>query len=295
MNIDSFLDLMSSSVRLSVPLIFAAYGGLMSERSGVANIALESYLLVSAFAAAAATSIFASLWIGVLFGLLAAALIGLLFALVCVYGRGDQVVIGTAFNLLAVGSIPVMTKALFSITGSTPALPLHLRFTQPLEFFAIAIVFVLFLEFLFRKTRHGLRVTAAGENPLALITQGVAYKKLRVRAIVEGSIIAGLGGIYLSLCQGSAYVRDMAAGRGFIALAALILGAWRPIPTFLACLFFAVTDALQIQLQGKAIGGVQVPNSLVQISPYVITLLLLVFSSRKVQAPLAINRNIEDL
>ncbi len=294
MNFDAFLDLMLSSVRLSVPLIFAAYGGMMSERSGVANIALEAYLLVSAFAAAAATSLFASLWIGVLFGLLAAALIGLLFALVCVYGRGDQVVIGTAFNLLAVGSIPVMTKALFSITGSTPALPLQLRFTQPLEFFLLAVAFALFLEFLFRQTRHGLRITAAGENPLALMTQGVAYKKLRVRAIVEGSMIAGLGGIYLSLCQGSAYVRDMAAGRGFIALAALILGAWRPLPTLLACLFFAVTDALQIQLQGKAIGGIQVPNSLVQISPYVITLLLLVFSSRKVQAPRAINRNIEE-
>ncbi len=285
-------DLLLSSVRLSVPLIFAAYGGMMSERSGVANIALESYLLFSAFAAAAATSLFASLWMGVLFGLIAAGLIGLLFALICVYGRGDQVVIGTAFNLLAVGSIPILNKTLFGITGSTPALSMQLRFTEPLIFFGLSILVVVFLEFLFRKTRHGLRVTACGENPMALETQGVSYKKLRVRAVVEGSLIAGIGGIYLSLCQGSAYVREMSAGRGFIALAALILGGWKPIPTFLACLFFAATDAVQIQLQGKAIAGFQIPNSLVQISPYLITLLLLMFSSRKVLAPRAINRHL---
>ncbi len=285
-------DLLLSSVRLSVPLIFAAYGGMMSERSGVANIALESYLLFSAFAAAAATSLFASLWMGVLVGLLAAGFIGLIFAIVCVYGRGDQVVVGTAFNLLAVGSIPVLNKSLFGITGSTPALSMRLRFTNPLIFFALAILLVGFLEFLFRKTRHGLRVTACGENPMALETQGVSHKKLRVRAIIEGSIIAGVGGIYLSLCQGSAYVREMSAGRGFIALAALILGGWKPLPTFLACLFFAVTDAIQIQLQGKSLGGFEVPNSLVQISPYVITLILLMFSSRKVLAPRAINKNL---
>ncbi len=285
-------DLLLSSVRLSVPLIFAAYGGMMSERSGVANIALESYLLFSAFAAAAATSLFASLWMGVLFGLLAAGLIGLLFAVICVYGRGDQVVIGTAFNLLAVGSIPVLNKALFGITGSTPALSMQLRFTDPLIFFGLSILIVVFLEFLFRKTRHGLRLTACGENPLALETQGVSYKNLRVRAVIEGSLIAGVGGIYLSLCQGSAYVREMSAGRGFIALAALILGGWKPLPTFLACLFFAATDAIQIQLQGKAIGGFQIPNSLVQISPYLITLLLLMFSSRKVLAPRAINQHL---
>ncbi len=291
MELHSFQDLLLSSVRLSVPLIFAAYGGLMSERSGVANIALEAYLLFSAFAAAAATSIFASLWMGILFGLLAAGLIGFIFAIVCVYGRGDQVVIGTAFNLLAVGSIPVMNKSLFGITGSTPALSLQLRFTQPLLFFGFSILIMLSLEYLFRKTRHGLRVTACGENPLALETQGVSSRKLRIRAVVEGSLIAGCGGIYLSLCQGSAYVREMAAGRGFIALAALILGGWRPFPTLLACLFFALTDAIQIQLQGKTIGEYQIPNSLVQISPYLITLLLLIFSSRKVLAPRAINTN----
>ncbi len=287
-----FLDLFLSSVRLSVPLIFAAYGGMMSERSGVANIALESYLLFSAFVAAAATSLFASLWMGILFGLLASGLIGFAFAIVCVYGRGDQVVIGTAFNLLAVGSIPVLNNVLFGITGSTPALPLHLRFTSPLIFFGLSILTVGLLEFLFRKTRHGLRVTACGENPMALETQGVSYKKLRVRAVVEGSLIAGIGGIYLSLCQGSAYVREMSAGRGFIALAALILGGWRPLPTLFACLFFAFTDAIQIQLQGKTIGEFQIPNSLVQISPYLITLLLLVFSSRKILAPRAINRQL---
>ena len=147
------------------------------------------------------------------------------------------------------------------------------------------------LQFLFRRTRHGLRIWAAGENPGALITQGVNHKLVRLRAVIEGSLIAGIGGIYLSLCQGSGYVREMAAGRGFIALAALIFGAWKPIPTVLACLFFAFTDAGQMLLQGQKIDGVVVPNQFVQIMPYVATLIVLVFFSRKISAPKAINQN----
>ncbi len=287
------LDLLMSTARLMVPILFAAYGGLLSERSGIANIALEANLLFSAFAGAAVTFLVGNLWLGAAAGILASGVVGAIFAAICIWGRGDQIVIGTGFNLLAVGLIPVICKALFEMTGSTPAVPIELTFTKPVAFLVIGVLFIGLLEYLFRFTRHGLRVTAAGENPAALATQGVNYKLVRFRAVVEGSLMTGLGGVYLSLCQGNQFIRDMAAGRGFIALAALIFGAWKPIPTFFACVFFAFTDALQMQLQGQKIGDLSVPNQFVQIVPYVATLIVLVFFARKITAPRAINQDVE--
>lgn len=286
-------DFLMSTMRLSVPILFAAYGGLLSERSGIANIALEANLLFSAFAAAAVTSVTGSLLLGVVGGIAISALAGFLFASIAIWGRGDQIVIGTAFNLLAVGLIPVVTKALFNVTGSTPALSAELTLHQPWVFFLGTVVVLFSYEFLFRRTRHGLRVIAAGENPSALVTQGVSYKLVRLRAVTEGAVITGLGGVYLSLCQGSGYIREMSAGRGFIALAALIFGGWKPLPTFLACLFFAFTDAVQIRLQmhGQVEGGLVIPNQFIQIVPYVATLLVLIVFARRITAPAAINRD----
>lgn len=286
------MDLLLSTLRLSVPLLFAAFGGLMSERSGVANIALEALLLTSAFAAAAVASMAGDPYVGALAGVAAAMCVGAFFGAICLWGRGDQVVIGTGFNLLAAGLIPTLSKAMFNSGGSTPALEASQTFHDPWVFFAMAMVALVGLEFLFRRTRHGLRITAAGENPLSLRTLGVNEKIVRLRAIVEGSAIAGLGGVYLSLCQGSGFIRDMSAGRGFIALAALIFGAWKPLPTFIACLFFAFTDAIQIQLQGRVVNGFTLPNQFVQIVPYVATLIVLVVSARRLSAPKAINRDI---
>ena len=284
------IDLLLSTARLVVPILFAAYGGLLSERSGIANIALEANLLFSAFAGAAVVTLTGNLWLGAAAGIIASGIVGAIFASVCIWGRGDQIVVGTGFNLLAIGLIPVVCKALFNMTGSTPALPQELTFSQPWIFMVFGLVLVVFLEYIFRYTRHGLRVSAAGENPAALTTQGVSVNRLRLLAVVEGSLITGLGGIYLSLCQGNQYIREMAAGRGFIALAALIFGAWRPIPTLLACAFFAFTDALQMQLQGQKVAGMTVPNQFVQIVPYVATLLVLVVFARKIAAPRAINQ-----
>jgi simple sugar transport system permease protein len=222
---------------------------------------------------------------------LAAGGAGLAFAIACVYGRGDQIVIGTAFNLLAAGALPTILKSLYDVSGSTPALPLELRFASPWPFAALAVALALALRFLFSATRHGLRIDAAGENPQALVTQGASFRLVRVRAVVEGALIAGVGGAYLSLCQGSGYTRDMSAGRGFIALAALIFGNWRPVPTLLACLFFGLTDAIQIQLQGHSWNGVAIPSQFIQIIPYLATLIALVAFSRRIAPPAAINRD----
>jgi ABC-type uncharacterized transport system permease subunit len=286
-------DILLSSLRLSIPILFAAYGGMLSERSGIANIALEAGLLFSAFAAATVTHFTGNPWFGALAGIAASATVSFLFAVTCIWGRGDQIVIGTAFNLLAIGLIPVVSKALFNVTGSTPSLSFAETFHVTWPFFLLALAVLISMQYVFTSTRHGLRILAAGENPAALLTQGVNYKRLRLRAVVEGGAICGVGGVYLSLCQGSGYVREMAAGRGFIALAALIFGAWKPVPTFAACLFFALTDAIQIQLQGKDLGGVVIPNQFIQIFPYVATLLVLLAYARKMAAPSAINRIVE--
>ncbi len=284
-------DILMSALRLSVPILFAAFGGLLSERSGIANIALEANLLFSAFVGAAVTALTGDVWVGAFAGIAASVVVGFLFGSVCIWGRGDQIVIGTAFNLLAFGLIPVFTKALFNVTGSTPALSTEQTFHQPLVFFALAIMVMFSLEILFRFTRHGLRVTAAGENPAALLTQGVNHNLVRLRAVTEGAVLTGLGGVYLSLCQGSGYIREMSAGRGFIALAALIFGGWRPLPTFAACFFFAIADAIQMQLQGQKIAEVTVPNQFIQILPYVATLFVLIFYATRMRAPAAINRD----
>lgn len=289
----TFVDILMSTLRLAIPILFAAYGGMLSERSGIANIALEAKLLFAAFAGAAVVTLTGNLYVGAIAGVATAAVVGGLFASVCIWGRGDQIIIGTAFNLLAIGLIPVMTKAVFNVTGSTPALPAEMTFDSSVGFFVMAAIVAGSCVFLFRSTRHGIRIVAAGENPASLATQGVNFRLVRLRAVIEGSAITGLGGVYLSLCQGSGYIREMSAGRGFIALAALIFGGWRPVPTFLACLFFAATDAIQIQLQGQKIGDVTVPNQFVQIVPYVATLVVLAFYSRKIIAPAAINRDLD--
>lgn len=283
-------ELLLSTFRLSIPLVFAAFGGMMSERSGVANIALEAQLLFSAFAGAAITAMSSSLSLGIMSAMVASAVLGLFFASVCVFGRGDQIVVGTALNLFAMGIIPVLSRALFNVTGSTPSLALDLRVTEPMIFFILCIFATILIHFFFIKTRLGLRIVSAGHNPLALSTQGVSFKTVRLIAITTGSIFVSFGGIYLSLCQASGYTRNMSAGRGFMALAALIFGNWKPIPTFLACLFFGLTDAVQMNLQGVSFAGIEIPNQFVQIIPYVVTLLVLAIFSGRMRPPRAINQ-----
>lgn len=286
-------DILLSTIRLSLPLIFAAYGGMLSERAGVANIALEGYLLFSAFTGAAVTHLTQNLAVGMLAGILASGLIGFLFSLVCVYGRGDQIVVGTAFNFVASGIIPVLCRALFGVTGSTPSLPIDLRIKNYAGFGLLALGLVVYYHFVIHKTRYGLRMTAAGENPIALQTQGVNVHRLRIRAVTEGALIAGVGGVFLSLCLSSGYSREMSAGRGFIALAALIFGGWKPFTALAACLFFGFTDALQIQLQGQALGSFSIPNQFIQMIPYISALVVLVYFGRRIRAPGSINRDLE--
>jgi len=281
-----------SGIRLSLPLIFAAYGGMLSERSGVANISLEAYLLASSFAAATAMVLTHSFALSLSAGVGASLLVGLIFSFFTLKAKGDQIIIGMAVNLCTMGLIPVINKAVFDVSGQTPALGEADRFSGAGAFMIVGVLVVMFVSFYFSKTKLGLRVLAAGENPNALRSQGVDVGRTRLKSILLGAAIASIGGIYLSLCGGSGYTRNMSAGRGFIALAALIFGRWRPLPTLLGCLFFGLADALQILLQSVPLlpGGQTLPTQFVQALPYLVTLFILAGYGGKTKAPAAINQ-----
>ncbi len=281
------ISILLSTFRVSVPLVFAAMGGIMSERSGVINIALEGLMLVGAFAAATAASLTHSPWIGALFGVLAGIVLAAIYALFVIQFRADQIVAGTAINLFAFGVTPLLTKAFFDSTGATPSLELADRFgNQPLY---LALVVVIGIAFWFRYSRLGLWLGFAGEHPEALSTAGVRVRAVRWFGVLAAGALAGMGGATLSIFLSSSFSRGMTAGRGFMALAALIFGKWRPIPTLLACLFFGLTDAIQIRLQGVPIFGDQpIPVQFIQILPYVFTVLVLAGFMGKSRPPKAL-------
>jgi ABC-type uncharacterized transport system permease subunit len=281
-----------SGLRLSLPLIFAAFGGMLSERSGIANIALEAYLLASSFAAASVMVLTHSLLLSVVAAVLASILVGGILCFFTLYAKADQIIAGMAINILVTGIIPVLNKAIFDVSGNTPALEAQERLSSGSLFVILAVVVVVGVQFLFSKTVFGLRVRAAGENPQALRTQGVSVGLTRTKSIILGAAIAAIGGIYLSIGAGSGYTRNMSAGRGYIALAALIFGRWKPWPTLVGCLIFGLADALQILLQSVPLlpGGESLPTQFVQALPYVITLLFLAGVAGKVTPPKAINQ-----
>jgi ABC-type uncharacterized transport system permease subunit len=266
-------EFLLSVLRMATPLLFAALGGLLSERSGVINIALEGLMLVGAFVAAVITLKTGSPWAGFALGGLAGALTGLFYALTVIHGRSNQIVAGTALNLLAMGLIPLVLKLLYDSTGGTPSLPAEDRFQYFPLWFVLACAGGVWL--FMRKTRMGLWVSFAGENPDALDAAGVSVRGVRYAAVAASGLLAGWGGAALSIFLASGYSRNMVAGRGFMALAALILGKWRAPYAVLACIFFGLMDALQIHLQGASIGGVAVPGQLVQLIPYLATIVVL--------------------
>ncbi|HEX7674290.1 MAG TPA: ABC transporter permease [Bdellovibrio sp.] len=267
------VTLLFATLRLATPLIFASMGGMMSERSGVVNVALESFMLVGAFVGAVAGHSASHAWIGWIAATIAGLAIGALYALFVIELRADQIVTGMAFNLLVMGVIPFMTKILYNSTGSTPALPAESRFTfEPL---AMAFLLVIALTWWLRKTRSGLWLLFAGEHPEALMASGVSVRKVRWIAVTLSGAFAAWGGASLSLYLASSYSPMMTGGRGFMALAALIFGKWKPLPAFAACLLFAFADAVQIRLQGTQIGGVEIPVQFVQILPYIVTIIAL--------------------
>ena len=280
------LSLIASTIRLATPLVLAALGGLFSERSGVINIALEGKMLAGAFTAAAVTYAAdnklhlgaASPWVGLLAGMLAGLFIAVIYAVSCIKFKAEQVVSGAAINILMLGIPGFLSGAFFLSSGSTPQLPKdHLLPQSPVIIAITILALVALIWYVLYKTPFGLRLRSVGENPEAADAAGVSVSRIRYSGVLLAGILAGMGGAYLSIGQSSLFTRNMTAGRGFIALAALIFGKWRPVQTLLACFLFGFTEAVSIQMQGvfKLPSGEDIPVQFIQMVPYVLTIVVL--------------------
>ena len=295
------VQILDSTVRLSVPLLLACLAGLYSERSGIFDIGLEGKMLAGAFAAGAAAAVMGSALAGLAMAVLISVGLALVHGFASITHRGNQIVSGVAINFIAAGSTIILGQAWFSQGGRTPSLSADGRFGAVnlpfadavadvpvvgpiysellsghslLVYFAFAMV--PFTWWVLFRTRFGLRLRAVGENPAAVDTAGISVTWLRYRAVICTGILCGFAGAYLALAMNAGFVKDMTAGRGFIALAALIFAKWRPVPAMMACLLFGFLDAAAIRLGGSPLPLVgRVPVQFFQALPYVLTVVLL--------------------
>jgi ABC-type uncharacterized transport system permease subunit len=292
----------AATLRVATPLILAAMGGLFSERSGIIDVGLEGKMLMAAFFAAAVAAVTHSAWWGVAAAIAAAEAMALLHGLACITYRGNQVVSGVAINIIAAGLTIVWGNAWFQRGGQTPALggkserllPLFLPNAGDNILVYAALLSVPLTWWIIGRTRFGLRLRAVGEMPLAVDTAGISVAWLRYRAVLICGLFTGLAGAYIAIAQNAGFSRDMTAGQGFIALAAVIFGKWRPFPALGACLMFGLLDAVAIRLQGVRLPGVgEVPVQLIQALPYLLTVFLLAGFIGRAVAPKAIGQPYE--
>lgn len=301
MDLSSILQVLDSTVRLSTPLLLAALAGLFSERSGVFDIGLEGKMLGAAFAAGAAAAVFGSPWIGLLFAVLVSLGLSIVHAFASITVKGNQIVSGVAINFVALGLTALLGQSWFGRGGRTPQLSQDQRFSPidlpgaealsgipvigPIYGDLISghnmIVYFAFLMvpltyWIIFKTRFGLRLRAVGENPAAVDTAGISVVWARYRAVMICGILCGFAGAYLSIGQQAGFVQNMTAGKGFIALAALIFARWKPLNAMYACLLFGFLDAVAIRMQGAELPLIGTVNSqLMQALPYILTVILL--------------------
>jgi simple sugar transport system permease protein len=308
-----FVLTLDSTLRVATPLVLAALAGLFAERSGVIDIGLEGKMLGSAFVAAASATATGSAWLGLVAAVLASMALAMLHGLACITYRGNQVVSGLAINILVAGLTVTVGNALYAEGGQTPPLPDGARFLPlvwpgaerlsqlpllgPLYSELLSghniLVYVAFLVvplswWIIYRTRFGLRLRAVGENPGAVDTAGISVTQLRYLAMLCCGILCGIAGAYLSTAQNASFGRDMTAGQGYIALAAMIFGKWRPAPAMLACLLFGFLDAVAARLQGVQMPLMgEIPVQLIQALPYILTVVLLAGFIGRAVAPKA--------
>ncbi|MBB4009627.1 ABC transporter permease [Allorhizobium taibaishanense] len=300
-NFEMILSILGSTIRLSIPLIFTALAGLFSERAGVFDIGLEGKMLAGAFAAACIAYLTGSAWAGLAGGIVVSIGFSLVHGFASITNRGNQIISGVALNFVAAGLTAVLGQAWFSQGGRTPQLPSDARF-QPIVLPGVDAIkdvpflgplyvnvisgnnILTYLAFLavplswwvLYRTRFGLRLRAVGENPGAVDTAGISVAWLRYRAVIVAGFLCGFSGAYLAIAQSAAFIRDMSAGKGYIALAALIFAKWKPVPVMFACLLFGFLDAMSNFMQGKAVPGIgEVPVQIFQALPYILTCILL--------------------
>ena len=280
-------DLWAGTLRFATPLTLAALGGVISERSGVVNIAMEGMMLVGAFFAVLAGAATHNLLIAVLVSVLCGGLIAAIHGVASIHFRADQIVSGMAINLLALGLTSFLLFHFYSTSGTPTDIPALPDVTLPViasipfvgqvigdrnivTWLAILAVPVTWW-FLFR-TRIGLRIRAVGEHPRAADTLGVNVYQMRYLCVILSGLLSGLGGAYLALGVAHSFSDNMTSGAGFIALAAMIFGKWHPVGAFLACLLFGFGSSLGINLQGSGTG---IPDQLISATPYILTVIAL--------------------
>lgn len=293
--------LIASTLRVATPLTLCALAGVLCERSGVIDLGLEGKMLLAAFAAGSVGAISGSLALALLAALAVGLALSMLHGYACVSHRGDQVVMGMAITMTAAGLTVVLGIAWFHQGGQTPALPDTVRLVPQFTGLAAAlrevpivgtpialgllghnvVVYGALLAvpavwWLLYRTRFGLRLRAAGENPAMVDAAGVSILRLRYLALAGNGVLAALAGSYLVLAQNPSFVPHMTAGRGYMAIAAMIFGKWHPVGALLACLLFGFLDAVAIRMQGAPLPLIgTVPVQAIQALPYVLTVVLL--------------------
>lgn len=290
------MEMVLSTIRMAIPLALAAVGATICERSGVINLGIEGMMLLGAFGGVLGTHLTGSPWLGVLTALLIGAVVGLLYAVLCLRFRGNQSVTGVGLNIFATGLTVVLTRAIWDsdgLSGTVTQLPnvtvpglsaipvVGALFKNQSPYFFITIAVVAIAWVVLYRSKQGLRLRAIGDHPQAASTVGIPVARYRYVAVMVCGMLCSLGGSYLSIVQNNMFVNNMVAGRGFMALAANIFGGWSPLGSGLASLAFAFAQAVRIILD------IDIPSQFLQMLPYLLTLLVLVGVGRKVKGPAA--------
>ncbi len=296
----TLLQVLDSTVRLATPLLLACLAGLFSERAGIFDIGLEGKMLLAAFFSAAVAYVTGSVWLGLLAGIASSMVLAGLHGLASITFRGNQLISGVAINFLAAGMTVLIAQDWFKQGGRTPSLiggarfePITLPLAETLQPVPIlgplyhdlisghtVLVYIAFLcvpatWWLLYRTRFGLRLRAVGENPAAVDTAGVSVVGLRYAAVAICGILCGIAGAYLATALQAGFVKDMTAGRGYIALAALIFAKWRPWYALSATLLFGLLQAVALRYQNIDLGGVVIPVQVMDALPYILTVVIL--------------------
>jgi len=303
MNLDVLIGVgvLAAMLRLATPIALAALGGVITERSGVTNIALEGCMLVGAFFSIVAADKTGSLPVAILAGLLAGVALAALHALASINFRADQIVSGMALNILALGLTSYLNYEFYGTTGTPAELPLVPRVGDFLSGIPIiggalanqsallwtTFVLVALLQLYLFRTVPGLRLRSVGEHPRAAETVGIDVRRTRYWAVLASGAFAALGGIYLSMAVSGSFTDGMTSGKGFIGLAAMIFGRWTPVGALIASLIFGYGDALSVSLQGVSIGDLRIPVQLLSTIPYVLTILAVAGFVGRSRAPAA--------
>jgi ABC-type uncharacterized transport system permease subunit len=270
----SILLFLAQTIRIAIPYLFAAAGGALAESAGVISLTLEGFMLGGAFGAVLGAHYAGSAWIGLVVGVLWGVLLGTVHAVASIRYKADQVVVGVAINLFAVGITRFFLQLAFDSSSNSPRVTgfggdtsgsAMAFLSNPLVWLGLIVMPA--LGWVIRRTTFGLRVRAVGEHPQAAASVGVPVKRVRYVAVIASGALASLGGVYLALDQHQ-FTDSMTAGRGFIALAAVIFGRWDPMRAGFACLLFAAAETLQIQLQSAQL----IPSQFVAMIPYVLTI-----------------------